>query len=60
MPWHDQQMYLEGLEQDLRQRAEAIERAGGGGEMQGQTETFDLTSSAGLAEMGLNVRQVAQ
>lgn len=59
MAWHDQQALLDGLEWDMRSRLEALERAGVDVPSGERTQTVDLTTSAGLAEMGIQVRQRA-
>lgn len=52
MAWHDQQALTEGLMNDLERRRAAAEEAGGVGDKQ----TFDLSSLAGMADMGVTVQ----
>lgn len=59
-PWHDQQVYLDGLLGELEQQANA---AGGGGQGGGRqrVESFDLagsSSGAGFAALGIPVERV--
>lgn len=56
MAWHDQQIALNGLEREVAAEMQRLQDMGvdtGGA----RTETVDMTTAAGLAEMGVQVRR---